>query len=97
MTHNVFFWLKSDADHAKFTAAAKALLEIDTVRSGSFGIPAATPERPVIDKSFSYHLALEFDSIDDHNTYQDHPEHHAFVEACRDLWERVVVYDSDSL
>lgn len=97
MTHNVFFWLKPDADHAKFAAAAKALLDIDGVRSGSIGIPAATPERPVSDKSFSYHLALEFASIKDHDVYQDHPEHHAFIETCKDLWQRVVVYDSESV
>lgn len=97
MVHNVYFWLKADADHEKFEAGAKALLDIDVVQSGSVGKLAATPERPVTDKTFSYHLSLSFQSVDDHNTYQEHPDHHAFVEACNELWERVVVYDSEPI
>ena len=97
MVHNVFFWLKPDADSAKFEAGAKSLLDIDVVGSGTVRKTAATPERAVTDKSFSYHLSLTFASIDDHNTYQDHPHHHEFVENCLDLWERAVVYDSEAI
>jgi hypothetical protein len=97
MVHNVFFWLKPDSDPATFESAAKALLEIDLVRGGSVGKSAATPERSVNDKSFSYHLAIDFDSVADHDAYQTHPEHNRFVNACKDLWDRVVVYDSESV
>ncbi len=97
MTHNVFFWLKADADKTRFEAAAKALLDIEVVRSGTIGRPAATPERPVTDKSFSYHLQLQFASLADHDAYQIHPEHDRFVDACKDLWDRVVVYDSEDI
>lgn len=100
MIHNVFFWLKpglSSDDVARFEAGLRALADIDCVQSCSVGRPADTPERPVTDKSFSYHLGLTFDSIEDHNVYQDHPDHHVFVDACRKLWERVVVYDSASV
>jgi len=97
MTHNVFFWLKPGlgaADLARFEAGLLALGDIDCVQSCVVGRPADTPARPVTDKSFSYHLGLSFASVRDHNTYQDHPGHHAFVDSFRDLWERAIVYDS---
>ncbi len=95
MFHNVYFWLKPGADSARFETGAKALLDIEMVASGGLNRTAPTPEREVTDKTFSYHLCLEFASIDDHNTYQIHDDHHRFVENCGDLWERVVVYDSE--
>lgn len=99
MIHNVFFWLKpglSPDDIARFETGLLALGTIDSVQSCTVGRPAATPERPVTDKSFSYHLGLTFATIEDHNVYQDHPDHHVFVDGCRELWERVVVYDSET-
>ena len=95
MFHNVYFWLNEDADDAKFETGAKSLFEIDVVQHGSLGKLAPTPERPVTDKSFQYHLCLKFSSIEDHNTYQKHPQHHQFVADCGELWSRVVVYDSE--
>ena len=98
MTHSVYFWLKegiSDDERAVFEAGLKGLFAIDEIDSGSFGKPAGTLERPVTDHSFSYSLILNFKSVDDHNVYQDHPEHHRFVENCQQYWERAVVYDSE--
>lgn len=98
MTHSVFFWLKEglSADEvAKFESGAQALLDIDVVKSGMVGKPADTPVRPVTDNSFSYSLILHFDSIENHNIYQDHPDHDVFVDGCKDLWDRVLVMDSD--
>ncbi len=94
MIHNVYFWLKENADEERFENGAKSLLDIDVVERGSVGKLAATPQRPVTDKSFHYHLSLQFNSIEDHNAYQQHPGHHAFVKSCESLWTRVVVYDS---
>ena len=98
MIHTVFFWLKdglSDDQIARFESELAKLPEIDVVGAGVIGKPAATEARPVTDHSFSYHLSLTFASIDDHNTYQVHPEHDAFVANCKELWDRVVVYDSE--
>lgn len=99
MIHSVFFWLKaelSDEQVAFFEGEMAKLPLIESVGTGLIGKPAATEERPpVTDHSFSYHLSLNFASIEDHNAYQVHPEHDAFVAACKDLWERVVVYDSE--
>ena len=98
MIHTVFFWLKdglSDEQKSFFESELGKLPLIETVGSGAIGKPAPTEERPVTDHSFSYHLSLNFGSVGDHNAYQVHPEHDAFVAACKDLWERVLVYDSE--
>ena len=100
MTHSVYFWLKEECtseDREAFETGLKGLFAIDEIDSGSIGKPAGTPEREVTDHSFSYALMLSFKSVEDHNTYQEHPEHHRFVENCKDYWTRVVVYDSESL
>lgn len=94
MNHNVFFWLKADSDHQQFLDAVQKLLGINAIQSGSISGQAPTPERPVTDKTFSYHLSLQFATVENHDIYQDHPDHHVFVDACKDLWEKVVVYDS---
>ncbi|MED5584824.1 MAG: Dabb family protein [Verrucomicrobiota bacterium] len=94
MIHNVYFWLKENADKDKFEEGAKSLFAIDVVQEGALGRLAPTPERPVTDKTFHYHLCLQFASIEDHNAYQAHAQHHQFVDNCNELWSRVVVYDS---
>jgi len=97
MIHSVFFWLNdglSDERVAFFESELAKLPAIDVVASGVIGKPAATEARPVTDHSFSYHLSLTFSSVADHNAYQVHPRHDAFVAACKDLWLRVIVYDS---
>jgi hypothetical protein len=57
------------------------------------GFPAGT-DRSVVDNSFGVSLHIEFANAADHDVYQDHPDHHRFIEECSPLWERVVVYDS---
>ena len=98
MIHTVFFWLKdglSDEQRASFESELAKLPAIETVARGVIGRPAPTSERPVTDHSFSFHLSLSFDSIADHDAYQIHPDHDVFVEKCKDLWDRVLVYDSE--
>ena len=99
MIHTVFFWLKTDlseADRSKFETELKLLPEIDYLEFGKVGQPAATTERPVTDHSFDYSLVLSFKTMEDHDRYQtDDPAHTRFIETCKELWERVVVYDSE--
>ena len=82
MIHTVYFWLKknlSDEDVQKFESCGKELLQIDVIQKGILSKPADTPERPVTNNDFSYSLHLTFSSVEDHNTYQDHPDHEVFV------------------
>jgi len=99
MEHHVYFWLKEEKKNTESAAAFEQgldeLLKIDQIASGVWGKSAATPERPVTDKSFDYAISLKFDSLDAHNVYQDDPAHHVFVDAFKDWWEKALVMDVD--
>ena len=101
MTHQVFFWLKSsisNEERAFFEAELKRLPQISYLQAGQVGRPAPTPARPVTDHSFDYCLHLEFKSMADHDFYQEGcPDHKRFVDNCKAFFERVIVYDSQTL
>lgn len=98
--HAVYFWLKEPENQEarkKFEASIKSFIQQSAyVRSSHIGTPAPT-RRPVIDSSYSYSLVVTFDSKEDQDKYQDEPVHLKFIEECKDLWEKVVVYDSVEL
>lgn len=96
--HTVFFWLKNPekaTDKAQLRAGMHTLTGIAEIKTAYIGEPAAT-NRGVIDTSYSLSQTFIFDSKEDQDIYQTHPIHLAFVEACKHLWERVVVYDAVS-
>ncbi len=96
MKHNVFFWLKDDVtaeQRENFEQGIEALLKNDEIKAGSWGTPAATDPRPVIDHSYDYALAVEFESIAHHDRYQVHPDHDVFLHDYKDLWQSVKIYD----
>ena len=97
MIHSVYFWLKEEAQakRQEFEAALHELVTISEIKEARFGRPAGTAERPVTDHSFDYSLILTFASQADHDVYQDHADHHAFVDRCQDMWAKAVVYDSE--
>lgn len=101
MIHNVYFWLKSGLSPEEvslFEDELARLLSLDYLAHGFAGKPAPTEPRPVTDHSFSYSLLLRFKTRQDHDFYQTEcPIHRRFVATCKDLWERVVVYDSEEL
>lgn len=95
--HSVYFWLDpslTDSQKASFEAGLRSLIEIDTVHSGRFGGGAATPERSATRNTFDYALILEFKTIDDHNAYQKHPDHHAFANGFAEWFKDHIVYDT---
>src|SRR4051794_1204193 len=97
--HHVFFWLKEDLeiiDIHKFETGVETLTIIDLVKTGDVGKPAKT-DRPVIEKSYSYSLLLIFENQEDHDKYQVHPTHLEFVSNCSSLWQKVLIYDTESL
>ena len=49
--------------------------------------------RPVVDQTYQVALNLVFPDKPAQDAYQVHPEHLKFVEHCRQLWQRVIVYD----
>ncbi len=99
VTHIVYFWLKPGLDQAQidqFVAGAKSLLTIKSMAQGYVSVPASTERRPIIDASYDYALITIFEDIETHDAYQIHPTHDAFRELAH-LWERVQIYDSESI
>lgn len=98
--HVVFFWLKDPQDTAasnRFEEELNTLTgDIKVIKSAHIGKPAPT-DRPVIDNSYHYSLILSFKNKQDQDIYQEHPVHLKFIENASDLWEKVVVYDSQSI
>jgi len=99
MEHHVYFWLKNEhkneAGYATFEKALDELCKINEIESCIWGQSAATPARPVTDKTFDYALSMKFDSIEKHNLYQVHPDHDVFVDTFKPWWEKVLIMDVD--
>ena len=95
--HTVFFWLKNPdnaAEKAQLHAGLRSISAIDAIKTAYIGQPAAT-NRGVIDASYSFSLTFIFDKAEDQDVYQIHPIHLAFVDSCKHLWEKVIVYDAE--
>jgi len=101
LIHNVFFWLKNPdnlEERKVFEKGVKELLNnCEFITASHFGKPANTAKRPVIDASFTYCIVLTFKSKEAHDKYQVNPLHEKFIKECKDLWNKVLVYDSKPL
>ena len=99
LIHNVYFWLKEGVTEGQRSEFEKGMQDlaaaVPEVAQSAIGRPASTPGREVVDNSFGHSLFLWFNSVEDHNTYQDHAEHHSFVDKFKGLWEKVLVRDSN--
>ena len=98
--HAVYFWLKNpdnQEDKKAFEASLKKFIDVSQyIKSRHLGTPAAT-SRPVIDNSYTYCLVVTFDSKKQQDQYQEEPAHKRFIEESKDLWEKVLVYDSENI
>jgi len=97
LIHSVFFWLKedlTDAQKAKFKAGVKSLGQIKHIQTFYMGPAADTEERSVVDNSYDMALINQFAKPADQEAYQIDPIHLKFVEDCKDLWTKVIVYDN---
>ncbi|MDX2191599.1 MAG: Dabb family protein [Bacteroidota bacterium] len=97
--HIVNFWLKpnlSPSEINAFEAGVKSLEKIDSLIYYNLGKPAST-DRPVIDRSYSYCLLTVFKDLAGHDVYQEHPIHLAFVDSCKKYWDKVLIYDSETV
>jgi len=99
-THTVFFWFKNpDSKVARDTFEAsltKFLSKSQYAKTKFIGKPPKA-SRDVVDDSFTYSLILSFESAEDQAAYQEEAPHMVFIEECEDLWEKVIVYDSQGI
>ena len=98
LSHIVVFWIKEDlpdAQRSAFRQGLESLKAIESARSVYIGAPAKTGDRTVIDKSYSLALTVLFDTIQNHDIYQVHPIHQAFLKqfGSYSYWSRVMIYD----
>jgi hypothetical protein len=94
--HHVYFWLKnpsSSEDRLKLIEGLEKLSNVKTIKMFHIGKPADT-KRDVIDTSYSVSWMLIFENKEDQDSYQVDPIHLKFVDECKHLWDKVVVYDS---
>lgn len=97
--HVVNFWLKkdlSDAERQQFVDGVKELGNIESLVTFNIGKPAST-DRPVIDRSYDYCELTIFNDVEGHDIYQVHPLHLKFIDECKHLWEKVLIYDSETV
>ncbi|MCU4176641.1 Dabb family protein [Carboxylicivirga sp. N1Y90] len=98
--HTVFFWLKNPdnkADREAFESSLTKFIDHSLfVQSRHLGIPADT-NRKVVDNTYTYCLQVTFKSKEEHDKYQAEEAHKIFIEESSDLWEKVIVYDSENL
>lgn len=94
--HHVFFWLKepNNAEACKaFEKGLQDLVKVPQIQSHHIGKPVESP-REVVDDSFTYSYMAFFKNKEDQDIYQTHPIHLKFVEDCKHLWDKVIVYDA---
>ncbi|MBX3240278.1 MAG: Dabb family protein [Chitinophagaceae bacterium] len=94
--HHVYFWLNntgSKEDLEQLVAGLKKLSAVKTIKVSYIGKPAGT-NREVIDSSYSVSWLCFFDNKADQDSYQTDPIHLKFVDECKHLWKKVIVYDT---
>lgn len=97
LAHNVYFTLKdrSEANKATLIAACKKYLaKHPGVVFFACGDLAEELDRPVNVRDFDVALHVVFDTMANHDLYQDAPLHLQFIEENRELWDTVRVFDS---
>ena len=97
LAHNVFFTLKDRSDAARDALVAACRTNLTGhpgVRFFACGTLAKELERPVNVRDFDVALHLVFETVADHDVYQDAPRHHQFVTENKESWAGVRVFDS---
>jgi len=98
LVHTVYFWLNpelSHEDHKAFENALQSLREIPSVKQFYCGTPSKTADRPVVDHSYDYGLAVVFDDVAGHDFYSEHSIHQDFLARWKDSFAKIQVYDFD--
>ncbi|SNZ01256.1 Dabb family protein [Flagellimonas pacifica] len=95
--HTVYFWFKNPdnkSDMERFEASLTTFLKNSKFAKTNFVGKPPEATRDVVDGSFTYSLIVTFESAKAQEGYQNEEAHLIFIEECKDLWEKVIVYDS---
>jgi hypothetical protein len=94
IVHQVFFWLhQPESDLKDVMEGCRTIGSLTSAKDYLVGIPANTPKREVIEDSYHIALTVYFDSMEDHDLYQEDAEHLKFIDDHKHKWAKVQVYD----
>lgn len=97
LAHIVFFTLKEGSEEACERLVASCNQHLsghDGCIYYSAGTRGVEFDRPVNDDQFHVALHVVFESKAAHDVYQQHARHLQFIEANKDSWQQVRVFDS---
>ena len=94
--HHVYFYLKnpnSKEDYNKLVEGLNGMARIKNFKMVHIGKPADT-NRDVIERGYAVSWLCIFENAEEQAKYQVDPIHLKFIDECKHLWSKVVVYDS---
>ena len=100
LIHHAIFWLKNPSsmeDRDKLAEGVKTLAGIKQIKTLYVGIVANTEKRDVVDQSWGVSEIMFFDNLADQASYQNDAIHQAFIKNYSHLWQKVVVYDAETV
>ncbi|MCV9927511.1 Dabb family protein [Flavobacterium sp. LS1R49] len=95
--HYLLFWLKPELTAAEvkdFQNFFEGLKKLPYAKNVRYGGPANSTPRPVMDNSFTYNASMEFDSLEDLETYGKLDAHLALVSKYKPFFYKMMVHDS---
>lgn len=95
--HVVYFWFKNpdDASHRnRFEKSLNTFLQNSKYAKTNFIGTPPKAVRDVVDDTFTYNLIVTFESAEAQEAYQAEEAHLIFIEECKDMWDKVMVYDA---
>lgn len=95
--HYLLFWLKKDLTEKEvedFKGFFEILKGLPYVKSLTYGKPANSTPRKVVDNSFTYNLVIQFGSLEDLEAYGKLPTHLNAIKKYSVYWDRMIVHDS---
>lgn len=95
--HVVYFWFnepENQEHQQRFEASLSKFLKASKYTKTNFMGKPPKAVRDVVDDSFTYNLIVSFDSAESQQEYQEEEAHLIFIEECKDLWKKVIVYDA---
>jgi hypothetical protein len=98
LAHSVFFSLTDPSEPAvqkMLAACGKYLSSHPGIVFFACGTPNQELARPVNDRDFDVALHIVFESVADHDCYQDAPLHHQFINENKANWKQVRVFDTN--
>jgi hypothetical protein len=94
-SHIAIFWIDPAQPQAadEVIGSAKKYLA-PTPGIVNFHVGKMVPShRDVVDQTYQVGLNIHFETKQAQDAYQEHPRHLEFIERCKALWTKVVVYD----